>query len=203
MEEGDLAAGKSTAAERGAWIVFEDEAGQSMTPPRARTWGRIGHTPIVRMRGRGSGRVSMAGMTCYKPGERSRLIYAIREYRGRKDEPKGFVWRDFRDLIVRARIQLGGPIVLVWDNLRLHLTAGMRAFIDANAEWLTVFQLPTYAPDLNPQEGVWSLVKREIGNLAAVDLGQVTRSVKRRLKRIQYRPELVDGCLATTGLTLD
>src|SRR3954468_14045224 len=88
LEEGDLAAGKSIAAERGAWIVFEDEAGQSMTPPRARTWGRIGQTPVVSVRGRGSGRVSMAGMTCYKPGERSRLIYAIREYRGRKDEPK-------------------------------------------------------------------------------------------------------------------
>ncbi|MFE0683800.1 transposase [Streptomyces sp. NPDC058961] len=203
MEEADLAAGKSIAAERGAWIVFEDEAGQSMTPPRARTWGRIGQTPVVRVRGRGSGRVSMAGMTCYKPGERSRLIYAIREYRGRKDEPKGFGWRDFRDLIVRARTQLGGPIVLVWDNLRLHLTAGMRAFIETNAEWLTVFHLPAYAPDLNPQEGVWSLVKREIGNLAAADLTQITRAVKRRLKRIQYRPELVDGCLATTGLTLE
>jgi transposase len=145
----------------------------------------------------------MAGMTCYKPGERSRLIYAIREYRGHKDEPKGFGWRDFRDLIVRARIQLGGPIVLVWDNLRLHLTAGMRAFIETNAEWLTVFHLPTYAPDLNPQEGIWSLVKREIGNLAAADLTQITRAVKRRLKRLQYRPELVEGCLATTGLTLE
>ncbi|WP_405828166.1 transposase [Streptomyces sp. NBC_01176] len=202
MEEGDLAAGKSIAAERGAWTVFEDEAGQSMTPPRARTWGRIGQTLVVRVRGRGSGRMSKAGMSCSKPGEQSRLLYAIREYRGRKDEPKGFGWRDFRDLIVRARIQLGGPIVLVWDNVRLHLTAGMREFIDANAEWLTVFQLPTYAPDLNPQEGVWSLVKRDIGNLAAAYLGQITRAVKRRLKRIQYRPELVDGCLTGTGLTL-
>lgn len=128
----------------------------------------------------------MAGMACYKPGERSRLIYAIREYRGRKDEPKGFSWRDFRDLIVRARIQLGGPIVLVWDNVRLHLMAGMRDFIHANAEWLTVFQLPTYAPDLNPQEGVWSLVKRDIGNLAAADLSQVTRAVKRKLKRVRF-----------------
>ncbi|WSS89457.1 transposase [Streptomyces sp. NBC_01176] len=173
-----------------------------MTPPRARTWGRIGQTLVVRVRGRGSGRMSKAGMSCSKPGEQSRLLYAIREYRGRKDEPKGFGWRDFRDLIVRARIQLGGPIVLVWDNVRLHLTAGMREFIDANAEWLTVFQLPTYAPDLNPQEGVWSLVKRDIGNLAAAYLGQITRAVKRRLKRIQYRPELVDGCLTGTGLTL-
>ncbi|MET9623001.1 transposase [Streptomyces sp. NPDC006464] len=125
-----------------------------MTPPRARTWGRRGCTPVVRLRGRGSGRVSMAGMTCYKPGERTRLFYAVREYTGRKDQPKGFGWRDFRDLIVRARIQLGGPIVLVWDNVRLHLTKPLRDFIDANAEWLTVVQLPTYAPDLNPTEGV-------------------------------------------------
>ncbi|MFJ5975040.1 transposase [Streptomyces sp. NPDC093060] len=169
MEEGDLAAGKNIAAALGAWIVFEDEAGQSLTPPRARTWVRIGRTPVVRVRGRGSGRVSMAGMTCYKPGERSRLTYAVREYRGHKGERKGFGWRDFRDLIVRARIQLGGPIVLVWDNVRLHLTKPLREFIEANAEWLAVFQLPTYAPDLNPQEGIWSLVKRDIGNLAAAD----------------------------------
>jgi hypothetical protein len=37
MEEGDLAAGKSTAAAFGAWIVFEDEAGQSLRPPGAST----------------------------------------------------------------------------------------------------------------------------------------------------------------------
>ena len=99
---------KSTAEVNNAWVVFEDEAGQSMTPPRARTWGRRGSTPVVRVRGRGSGRVSMAGMTCYKPGERSRLIYAIREYRGRKDEPKGFGWKDYRDLIMgRAGMESG------------------------------------------------------------------------------------------------
>nr|WP_234343597.1 transposase [Streptomyces sp. WM6372] len=85
-------------------------------------------------------------------------------------------WRDFRDLVVRARIQLGGPIFLVWDNVRLHATSGMREFIEASAEWLTVFQLPTYAPELNPQEGIWSLVKRDIGNLAAPDLTQLTRA---------------------------
>ncbi|MFE4256964.1 hypothetical protein ACFRU3_47690 [Streptomyces sp. NPDC056910] len=62
--------------------------------------------------------------------------------------------------------------------------------------------MPTYAPDLIPQEGIWSLVKRDIGNLAAADLGQVTRAVKRKLKMLQHRPEVIDGCLAGTGLTL-
>lgn len=91
----------------------------------------------------------------------------------------------------------------VWDNVRLHLTAGMKEFIDANAEWLTVVRLPAYAPDLNPTQGIWALVKRDLGNLAAADLGEVTRAVKRRLKGIQYRPDLVDGCIAATGLSLD
>lgn len=91
----------------------------------------------------------------------------------------------------------------MWDNVRPHLTRNIREFIETNAGWLTVFQLPVYAPDLNPQKGIWSLVKREVGNLAAADLSQVTRAVKRKLKQIQYRPGVVDGCLAGTGLTMD
>ncbi|MFE1785430.1 transposase [Streptomyces sp. NPDC059506] len=104
--------------------------------------------------------------------------------------------------MLQARLQAGGPIVLVWDNVRLHLARGMREFIDRNADWLTVFQLPTYAPDLNPQEGIWSLVKREIGNLAVADLARVVRAVERRLKQIQYRPDVINGYLDGTGLSL-
>ncbi|WSN71119.1 transposase [Streptomyces sp. NBC_01361] len=99
--------------------------------------------------------------------------------------------------------RFGSPIVLVWDNVRLHLTKSLGAFIEANADWLTVFQLPTYAPGLNPQEGIWSLVKRDIGNLAAADLSQITRAVRRKLKMLQYRPEVINGCLAGTGLVLE
>ncbi|MET9695254.1 winged helix-turn-helix domain-containing protein, partial [Streptomyces sp. NPDC006514] len=46
-------------------------------------------------------------------------------------------------------------------------------------------------------------VSRDIGNLAAADLCQITRAVKRRLKQIQYRPDLVDECLSGTGLIMD
>jgi len=53
---------------------------------------------MLRVRGRGSGRVSMASMTCYKVGVRSRLFYTVRECTGRKDQPKGFGWRDCGDL---------------------------------------------------------------------------------------------------------
>jgi hypothetical protein len=40
-------------------------------------------------------------------------------------------------------------------------------------------------------------------NFAAADVDGLARIIKRKLKKIQYRPHLVDGCLAGTGLTLE
>jgi hypothetical protein len=127
VEEGDLAADKSTAAALGGWIVFEDECGQSLRPPWSRTWGRRGITPVIRVRGGGTGRVSVAGLACYRPGDRSRLIYRLHCYRGRKGETKAFTWTEYRDLLIAAHRQLpGGVVVLVWDNLNVHRRAELR-----------------------------------------------------------------------------
>jgi hypothetical protein len=40
-------------------------------------------------------------------------------------------------------------------------------------------------------------------NFAAADVNGLVRVIKRKLKKIQYRPRLIDGCLAATGLTLE
>jgi transposase len=204
VEAGDLAAGKKTAAALGAWIVFEDESGQSMRPPKSRTWARRGHTPVIRVRGGGTGHVSVAGLACYRPGFRTRLIWRLHEYRGRKGETKAFTWSEYRGLLIAAHHQLpGGVIVLIWDNLPVHLRKELRAFTTAQP-WLRVFQLPSYAPDLNPVEGIWSLLKRGVlANLAITAFAQLIRVVRRGLKQIQYRPGLIEGCLAETGLALE
>ncbi len=52
-------------------------------------------------------------------------------------------------------------------------------------------------------EGVWANMKNGLGNLAARDVDQLAAIIKNRLKRIQYRPALIDGFLAQTGLTLE
>ncbi|MFD0883736.1 transposase [Streptosporangium algeriense] len=174
-----------------------------MRPPVARTWGVRGVTPVVRVPGRREGRASVAALACYRPGRRSRLIYRMHTYRRRKGEAASFTWRDYRDLIVVAHVQLGAPIVLVWDNLNRHICPEMRRFIVDNGDWLRVFQLPSYAPDLNPVEGLWSLLNRGgLANLAAASLDHLVRVIKRGLKKVQYRPYLIDGCLAGTGLVL-
>jgi putative transposase len=199
---GGVAGGKTVAAEQGAWLCFEDEAGQTLRPPKTRTWGRRGHTPQVLVSGKGSGRVSVAGLMCVRPGQRSRLIYRIRTHRGRKGERRSFAETDYAALLDAAHQQLDGPIVVIWDNLNTHTSAAMRELIAAR-DWLQVIRLPAYAPDLNPAEHVWSHVKRGLGNLIVHGLDQLVAVVKNRLKRIQYRPELLDAFLAHTGLKLD
>jgi hypothetical protein len=175
-----------------------------MRPPRARTWARRGITPVIRVRGGGSGHVPAAGLACYRPGCRSRLIYRLHSYRGRKGETKAFTWEEYRDLLTAAHHQLpGGIIVLAWDNLPVHLRAELRAFTSSQP-WPRVFQLPSYAPDLNPLEGIWSVLKRGVlANLAVTSFAHLVQVIRHGLKKIQYQPRLIEGCLAGTGLILE
>ena len=106
-------------------------------------------------------------------------------------------------LIAAAHKELHAPVVLIWDNLNTHISAAMGRFVSSHPDWLTEVRLPAYAPDLNPAEGAWANMKNGLGNLAARDVDQLAAIVKNRLKRIQYRPALIDGFLAQTGLTLE
>ncbi|MDQ1023161.1 hypothetical protein QF035_000743 [Streptomyces umbrinus] len=64
---------------------------------------------MVRVRGRSRRRISIAALACYKPGERPRLIYRPRFHLPWKGARKSFAWTDYRDLAVRAHLQLGAP----------------------------------------------------------------------------------------------
>ncbi len=199
----DLGEGTRLAAATGAYVCFEDEAGQSLRPPKARTWARRGRTPVVAVSGKGSGRVSVAGLVCLKPGARGHLFYRMRIHRGRKGERRSMSEADYAGLIAAAHHQLQAPLIICWDNLNTHVSAVMREFTGAHPDWLTVVQLPGYAPELNPVEGVWANMKNGLGNLAARNVDQLAKIVRNRLKRIQYRPALINGFLAQTGLTLE
>jgi transposase len=113
----------------------------------------------VRVRGAGGGRVSIAGVACYRPGDPPHLYYQLRVHRRRKDEPRGFTWQDYRDLIITTHHNVSAPLIWCWDNLNIHLAPELADFAAENKEWLRSCRLPAYAPDLNPAEGVWSLLK--------------------------------------------
>ena len=55
-----------------------------------------------------------------------------------------------------------------------------------------------------PTEGIWSVLKRGVlANLAVASFGHLVQVIRHGLKKIQYQPGLIDGCLAGTGLTLE
>jgi len=199
----DLGQGTRLAAATGAYVCFEDEAGQNLRPPKARTWAPRGRTPVVWVSGKGSGRVSVAGLVCLRPGARSRLFYRVRIHRGRKGERRSMSEADYAGLITAAHQELQAPVILVWDRLNTHVSAVMRTFITAHPGWLTEVRLPAYAPEMNAAEGAWANMKNGLGNLAVRDVDQLAAIMKNRLKRIQYRPALIEAFLAQTGLTLE
>ncbi len=64
---------------------------------------------------------------------------------------------------------ISGPILLVWDGLPVHRSQAVKDFLATPAaKRLTLLQLPSYAPDLNPQEGIWRYLKY-------VELGRVCK----------------------------
>ena len=195
--------GTRLAAATGAWICFEDEAGQNLRPPKARTWARRGHTPVVRVCGKGSGRVSVAGLVCLRPGARGHLFYRVRIHRGRKGERRSMSEAGYAGLIAAAHQELHAPVILIWDNLNTHRSKVMHSYTDAHPDWLTVVHLPGYAPDLNAVEGAWASMKASLGNHTATTLTDLEAMVRTRLRKIQRQPGLINALLGQTGLTLD
>ena len=95
----------------GAYLCFEDEAGQSLRRRRPAP-GPAAATPRWPVPGKGSGRVSVAGMTCYRPGARSRFFYRVRIHTGRKGERRSLSEADYAGLVTAAHRELRAPVIL-------------------------------------------------------------------------------------------
>jgi len=154
----------------------------------------------VKVTGGHDRRVSLAALIAVRPGCGPRLIF--RTHRARRgDTRKGFTETDYARFLDAAHQQLHGPLVLVWDGLNTHTSRAMRELIAAR-DWLTVFQLPAYAPELNPVEPVWSHLKRSLANLVKQDIDQLTALIKTRPRPMRYQPGLLEGLLAKPRLNL-
>lgn len=134
-----------------AWLCFEDESGQLLRPPKARTWSGAATRLSSRSRAAGPGRISFAGQVCRRLGRRTRLIFRMLMHHGRSHEKKGFREKDFARLLDAVHQQLGGDIVLLWDNCTHHVDAAMRELIAAR-QWLTVFRFPCTPPTSTGRE---------------------------------------------------
>ena len=191
----------ANARTRRAWLCFVDESGVKLTPPVRRTWAPMGRRPVLRHRYRRGKQLSMCGLLAYRHSD--------------GDGEQVAAWMGF-DLLESAydtrqciRVldglghQLGHqPVTVIWDSLGAHHAGDLHAWA-ATQPWLELAYLPSYAPELDPVEGLWANLKGcELANRCCVDRAEVIATAQVGSIRVRRDPDLLRSFLAGTGLTL-
>ena len=98
----------------------------------------------------------------------------------------------------------GGKLLVLWDGGTIHRAAEVKDFLaSGGAAQVHVERFPAYAPDLNPDEGVWQHLKHvELRNLCCTDLDHLGGELDLALRRLRRRPELIQSFFAGAGLDL-
>lgn len=96
--------------------------------------------------------------------------------------------------------QVAGKWVLVWDRASIHRNAAVREFLAtgyaARIEWVA---LPGYAPDLNPDEGVWQWLKQLLANVNCQDLPELRAVLRQKLRELRRHSELIQSFFTHAG----
>ena len=192
-----MAADKKGAIERQAILIFEDEANVCLCPPVRRTWSPRGVTPILRALASREKINMVGGLAWDTHTDQCQLLFQF-QYPAVNGEAiahyLGLVKQHFHQ-------PTGRPVVVIWDNLSAHESVLVKECIQQEADWLTVHPLPSYAPELNPQEYVWSAIKgKDTANSCPNDLQELKALMEAADIRIANDQEILKGCLRASGL---
>jgi transposase len=177
----------------GAHLVFLDESGFLLTPTVRKTWAPVGLTPIIRHRFRND-RISAISALSISP-ERTRLgLYWMLST---SNINRDMVFAFLRDLLRHLR----GRLVVLLDNGSTHRGKPMREFLLRHPR-LRLEYLPAYAPELNPDEGVWGAVKGKLANGRPDDLAELKTCLVREFGKLARSQSRLRGCFRQSELPL-
>jgi transposase len=92
-------------------------------------------------------------------------------------------------------------LLLIWDGSPIHHGQAVKDFLrEGAAKRLQLEELPGYAPDLNPDEGIWNYLKRvDLANVCCTDLGDLRHHLVRAGVRLRHKPEVIRACARECG----
>ena len=105
------------------------------------------------------------------------------------------VCRFLRELLRHLR----GSVIVLLDNSSTH-HGGPLAKLRRRHPRLHIEHFPAYAPELNPDEGVWSLAKRELANGCPLNVDELMDDVIRSINGLRTSPEKLRGCILQSDL---
>ena len=88
-------------------------------------------------------------------------------------------------------------VVLIWDNLPAHFKTA-KYFSIKHPSWFRFEPLPSYCPELNPVEGVWSYIKHgRQANFAPTDVDHLHQQTTESLSSLRCNQNLLPSFLDT------
>jgi transposase len=97
--------------------------------------------------------------------------------------------------------QVRGKLLVIWDGAPIHRCQPVKDFLAGGAaKRLHLERLPSYAPDLNPDEGVWNLLKRrELKNRCCQDLDELRWELGLAIRRLRRTAQRLIACFRQCG----
>ena len=171
--------------------MFVDEAGFYLLPMAVRTYAPCGQTPLLRVP---LTRDHLSAISAITP--QGKLYMQVQD--AAFDGPA--IVRFLRHLLRH----IPGKLLLIWDGLPAHHGQAVRAFLShGGAHRLHLARLPGYAPDLNPDEGIWRYLKHvELRNLCCRDLSELRHALRLATARLRHKVDIIVGCFDLAQLDL-
>lgn len=158
----------------------------------AKTWSPQGCTPVHYYRQRRRDKVSViSGISVSPKRQRPGLYYQLYFDNSGQEEVCIF----FRELLRPLR----GPVIVLLDNSSTHQGKPLQQLLHQHRR-LHLEHFPSYAPELNPDEGVWSLAKRVLANSCPNDIEELIEDVIGSINDIRTSHQKLRGCILQSEL---
>lgn len=191
MAYGGLAGVEKKARREHRTIVFVDESGFYLLPAIVRTYAPCGETPVLRVYETHDHLSVMSGLTL--AGQLFTLT--------RSEALTGVESVCF---LKHVQYHLDTRLLVIWDGSPIHRGDEVKSFLaESGSPSIHLEALPPYAPDLNPNEGIWDLLKHvELRNLCCRDLDHLHHELGLAILRLRRKPHLLRTCFVGAGLAL-
>lgn len=169
---------RAQARRTGALIYFVDEASVRSDSHRGTTWGKIGQTPEVQDSG---SRFSLKLISAVSP--RGDMRFSC--FEGRMNGPR------FVAFLTKLRSDAARPIIVITDSASYHRSGAVKRYVADCEGQVTLEHLPSYAPELNPDEQVWNHAKARLAKRFVATKAEFKAALFSILLSIQRSRQLI------------
>jgi transposase len=182
---------KNQAEQEGRTLVWIDEAGFYLVPSVVRTYAPCGQTPILRAP---LSYDHVSAISAITPD--GQLLMQMQEtaYQG----------TDVVRFLKHVLRQIAGKVLIVWDGAPIHQGQAIKEFLAAGgSKRIHLERLPGYAPELNPDEGIWRYLKHEeLKNVVCQNCTELRVELGLATARLRQKRHVIQSCIKHAGLIL-